>query len=58
MTTTSEAPVVLGPGGTGKTTTVWTSNTLTSPDAGMARMLGPGVRTAPHGVRNGVCLTG
>ena len=49
---------LLGPNGAGKTTVIRICATLTRPDAGMARVLGHDVTTAPHAVRSGICLTG
>ena len=49
---------LLGPNGAGKTTTIRIFATLAKPDSGKARVLGHDVTTAPHAVRNGICLTG
>jgi daunorubicin/doxorubicin transport system ATP-binding protein len=49
---------LLGPNGAGKTTTIRIFATLTRPDAGVARVLGHDVITAPHAVRGGIRLTG
>ena len=49
---------LLGPNGAGKTTTIRIFATLTRPSAGVARVLGHDVATAPHAVRTGICLTG
>ncbi len=49
---------LLGPNGAGKTTAIKIFATLTRPDAGMARVLGHDVTTAPHAVRSGIRLTG
>jgi len=49
---------LLGPNGAGKTTTIRIFATLTRPSAGIARVLGHDVTTAPHAVRSGICLTG
>jgi daunorubicin/doxorubicin transport system ATP-binding protein len=49
---------LLGPNGAGKTTTIRIFATLTTPDAGVARVLGHDVRTARHAVRAAIGLTG
>ena len=49
---------LLGPNGAGKTTTIRIFATLARPDAGMARVLGHDVTSAPHAVRSRICLTG
>ena len=49
---------LLGPNGAGKTTTIRILTTLTRPDAGIVRVLGRDVTTAPHAVRSRICLTG
>jgi daunorubicin/doxorubicin transport system ATP-binding protein len=49
---------LLGPNGAGKTTTIRILATLTRPDAGLARVLGHDVSTAPGAVRSRISLTG
>ncbi|MFI6944276.1 ATP-binding cassette domain-containing protein [Streptomyces sp. NPDC050418] len=49
---------LLGPNGAGKTTAVRILATLTSADAGAARVAGHDVRTAPDRVRRAISLTG
>jgi daunorubicin/doxorubicin transport system ATP-binding protein len=49
---------LLGPNGAGKTTTIRIFATLTRPDAGLARVLGHDVSSAPHAVRSRISLTG
>jgi ABC-2 type transport system ATP-binding protein len=49
---------LLGPNGAGKTTTIRIFATLTTPDAGVARVLGHDVRAARQAVRAAIGLTG
>src|SRR5215469_15541266 len=49
---------VLGPNGAGKTTTVRILATLTSPDAGQARVAGCDIAADRHRLRRRVSLTG
>jgi ABC-2 type transport system ATP-binding protein len=49
---------LLGPNGAGKTTTIRIFATLTTPDTGVARVLGHDVRAARHAVRAAIGLTG
>jgi ABC-2 type transport system ATP-binding protein len=49
---------LLGPNGAGKTTTVRILSTLTSADAGEARIAGHDVRTDPDAVRRSIGVTG
>src|SRR5689334_9699060 len=49
---------LLGPNGAGKTTMVRILSTLTTADAGEARVAGFDVRTAPDGVRRAIGVTG
>ncbi|MFE1381312.1 ATP-binding cassette domain-containing protein [Streptomyces sp. NPDC058740] len=49
---------VLGPNGAGKTTAVRVLTTLTSPDAGSARVAGRDVVRDPAGVRERIAVTG
>jgi len=49
---------LLGPNGSGKTTTVKILTTLLSPDSGEARVAGYSVRTAPDMVRRNLGLSG
>ena len=49
---------ILGPNGAGKTTLMRMLATLTSPDAGSARVLGHDLVEAPHDVRASIAMTG
>ena len=49
---------LLGPNGSGKTTTVRILSTLIEADAGDVEVLGHDVRRAPHEVRRGIGVTG
>jgi ABC-2 type transport system ATP-binding protein len=49
---------LLGPNGSGKTTTVRILSTLIEGDAGEVEVLGHDVRRAPHEVRRGIGVTG
>jgi ABC-2 type transport system ATP-binding protein len=49
---------LIGPNGSGKTTTVWILSTVVSADAGMARVAGHDVRREPASVRRSIGVTG
>lgn len=49
---------LIGPNGSGKTTTVWILSTILSPDAGSVRVAGHDLAKDPVGVRRAIGVTG